>query len=78
MVGRAKPYTAIGVRRLFCARCKIQKARFQWSACANQHKFVPVCADCDIYINSVFLELCDIPDRKILMEKYTATVKAGE
>ncbi len=68
-VGRKKPYTEIGIRRLKCRRCG-KKCVAQWSACANNMQYIPMCLDCDIEINRMVLEYFNIPNRKLLMKEY--------
>jgi len=53
---RRKPYTVIGLRRLKCANWKCNnRAEHQWQACADGGQFRPVCAECDIVINTFVL-----------------------
>lgn len=69
MIGRRKPYTVIGIRRLPCIRCG-ERAEFQWQCCANGNRWMPLCTDCDIGLNSVALAFVGHPDRKALMRAY--------
>lgn len=47
---RRKPYTAIGIARVPCAKCG-KPARSQWSACSLDNFWIPVCKPCDIELN---------------------------
>jgi hypothetical protein len=67
--GRRKLYTAIGIKRLKCARCG-QKAIHQWSVCANDSRQLPICLDCDIALNRLALEFMRIPNVDELMAAY--------
>lgn len=49
---RRKPYTERGLRRMECASCG-EKSTSQWSACALDGKFFPLCTRCDVELNEV-------------------------
>lgn len=68
-IGRRKPYTASGIRRLKCQRCG-ERAYAQWDCCANDNLKVPVCLDCDIELNRLALEFFRIPERVMLLAIY--------
>lgn len=51
---RRKPYTDRGIARVPCARCG-NPSKFQWSCCAVNNKWMPLCLDCDIGLNRVAL-----------------------
>jgi len=51
---RAKPYTAIGIRRLKCVKCGA-RAEHQWRICCTG-QWTPVCKDCDLEINRMVAE----------------------
>jgi hypothetical protein len=76
-VGRKKPYTQIGIRRLKCTRCGAQ-ANFQWQCCANDNRWLPLCIDCDIELNSVALEFMSVPNRDKLMVRYIEEKRLGK
>jgi hypothetical protein len=72
--GRVKPYTARGIVRQRCARCG-EPARFQWSACANGNRWVPVCAQCDVELNAWVLgQFFALPNAAALMAEYRERV----
>lgn len=71
MAGRREPYTAIGIRRVPCARCG-QPSTQQWSACANNNLHVGVCTKCDVELNRRVLAFFRLPDRDELMRRYRA------
>lgn len=49
---RRKPYTAIGIRRVPCARCG-EKSHAQWNICADGNQPRGLCRQCDIELNSL-------------------------
>ncbi len=73
--GRIKPYTSIGIRRKKCFRC-CKQAKSQWSICANNNYFVPICTHCDILLNKLVLSFMGFHNTKNLIQKYKA--KKGE
>lgn len=75
-VGRVKPYTALGIRRVKCQRCS-GKAHAQWDCCANGNRNIPVCVDCDIELNRLAMDFFKIPDRKRLLAKYRTALKTA-
>jgi NAD-dependent SIR2 family protein deacetylase len=57
--GRRKPYTDQGLKRLSCVRCG-SPATQQWSACADDSLWRPICTECDVMLNRlVLLFMCD-------------------
>ena len=52
--GRKKPYTAVGIKRVKCIRCK-RKAFSQWQVCADGNVYRPLCKPCDIALNRMVL-----------------------
>ncbi len=69
--GRRRTYTVAGIKRLKCIRCG-QKARFQWSICADGNKNRPLCAFCDIDLNELVLRWAGCPNADELMQAYRA------
>lgn len=67
-VGRKKPYTEAGIKRMQCARCG-KLARHQWRACADG-LWRPICTECDIDLNRLVLEWLGHPDVQGKMEVY--------
>lgn len=65
---RSRPYTRIGVQRLPCLRCG-QPAKCQWCVCADGC-YRPVCAECDIRLNSLVLAFLRVPDRAKTIADY--------
>lgn len=59
--GRMEPYTERGIGRMKCVRCG-EKARFQWSACADGNLQRPICARCDVLLNELALTFMGDPD----------------
>ena len=69
--GRRKPYTDIGVRRLKCfvEECD-NMAGSQWSICADNNLWRPICWECDIKINELVLSFTGDKDKERKMKKY--------
>ena len=68
-VGRRKPYTQIGIRRLKCQRCS-SVPEYQWQCCANGNRWLPVCERCDIDLNIMVLRFFKIKNRGPLLVQY--------
>lgn len=69
MPGRRKPYTQIGIRRAPCVRCG-RPAECQWQVCADNNLYRPLCAACDIAVNTCLLRFMRDPDWQKKMERY--------
>lgn len=68
--GRNRPYSAIGIGRVPCARCG-DPSKFQWQCCANDNRWMGVCAVCDIALNAlVILDFFRLPGGADLMSRY--------
>ncbi len=67
--GRKKPYTDAGVKRLPCARCG-EPAYSQWSTCADNNLWRPICMQCDIDLNLLVLVYMGDPDVDLKISKY--------
>jgi hypothetical protein len=67
--GRRKPYTDIGIRRLPCVRCGA-KAKAQWQICSDGNVYRPLCANCDILLNTLVLEFVRDPEIDVKLESY--------
>ena len=76
-VGRRKPYTDKGIRRLRCQRCSAS-ATATWNCCANDNLHIPLCLDCDIELNRLTMEFFKIPRRAGLLRKYVRMKHAEE
>lgn len=68
-IGRKKPYSAIGIRRMKCASCT-QRAEYQWNCCANGNYWVPLCARCDVMMNDLMMRFVNHPHHGKLMKRY--------
>ena len=75
--GRKEPYTDKGVRRCKCVRCG-QSARFQWSACADNNLWRPICLECDIALNRMVLKWMGDPEARNKTDRYAARKRAIE
>lgn len=74
-LGRRKPYTQIGIRRVECARPRCRRpSRFQWSACAIGGRFIAVCDRHDLEINTWLLTTFRIPGARALLRRYEEAI----
>lgn len=54
MLGRKKPYTAIGISRVKCAKSGCRKpGESQWQCCALDNRWIPLCREHDIRMNEL-------------------------
>ena len=60
---RRTPYSATGILRLKCIRC-VRQAEYQWQICADGNNFRPLCALCDVQLNSKVLAFMKDPEGK--------------
>jgi hypothetical protein len=67
--GRRQPYTETGIKRLPCARCGAPATQ-QWSACADNNLYRPICTECDIALNELVLEFMRDPEVKEKIKRY--------
>lgn len=67
--GRRKPYTAIGIRRVPCARCG-QPSVHQWQVCANANRWLGLCLRCDVMLNRLVLCWIGVPNAAMLIKRY--------
>lgn len=70
---RKKPYTEAGIKRMKCVRCP-NRARFQWNICADGNVFRPICAECDVELNSLVMRWAFGEGREADIESYSAKV----
>ena len=54
MIGSARRYTPRSIVKEPCVRCG-QPARYQWSACAADNRWMALCPPCDVGLNRVAL-----------------------
>ena len=66
---RTKPYTAIGITRVPCSRCKAPSAH-QWQICSDGNQWRGVCLACDVALNALVLEFMRIPGRQEKLRRY--------
>lgn len=69
MMPRKRPYTAIGIARVPCARCG-QHSRYQWQICADGNIYRGLCARCDYALNEMVLEWVGDPLAEEKMQAY--------
>lgn len=74
--GRKKLYSGKGILRMECCfkGCNNQ-AEYQWCICSNDGKWMPICVDCDILVNSMYLKLVEGINFKSMIKKYKRKVK---
>lgn len=73
---RRRPYTATGIRRVPCIRCG-DPSEHQWSACAVNNQWMPLCIHCDVKLNEVALTfVMGISKARPWIEAYRARAKA--
>lgn len=68
-IGRKKPRSAAEMAKQKCVGCR-KPAVHQWSCCANDNLWMPVCLDCDFALNEVALAVLKIPNREVMMRRY--------
>lgn len=74
--GRKQPYTAIGIRRLPCARCG-KRAYASWQICADGNLYRPLCMECDIALNELVLRWIGDPDAEAKIAAYRQAKEAA-
>lgn len=75
MAGRRKDYTAKGITRVRCAILGCQnKARYQWSICADGNRKRAICADHDVALNTLVMRWAFADTREADIAKYKAFV----
>jgi len=79
MIGRTKPYTEKGIKRVPCLRCKKPSTQ-QWQVCSLENRYVGICTECDIELNRVVLEFMKVKGAKRILGAYTVQLqmKNGE
>lgn len=75
---RKKPYTAIGIKRIPCFRCKAPSVH-QWQICADGNQYRGLCLDCDIELNRTVLNFMGDPKvlDKMFKYEYEARIAHG-
>lgn len=68
-IGRRKPYTAIGISRIPCARCGAPSTQ-QWSICALDNRYLGCCDYCDTALNALVLYFFGVKGRRTIMARY--------
>lgn len=51
---RKRPYTEKALRRMKCIRCG-ERAFAQWNICADGNVYRPICASCDVELNTLVM-----------------------
>ena len=68
-LGRKKPYTERGISRVPCLRCG-KPSRYQWQACSLGNRWIAVCPECDVGLNSAALRYAGVPGWKEIIANY--------
>jgi hypothetical protein len=63
-MGRRKPYTEIGIRRVPCMRCGKPSLQ-QWQVCSLNNKYHGLCGECDIKLNRIVLRFMRLKPEKV-------------
>lgn len=58
---RKAPYSAIGIKRIPCARCGAPSVH-QWQICSDGNQYRGLGLDCDIALNKTVLRFMGFPD----------------
>jgi hypothetical protein len=59
------------VVRFKCSRAGCEnRAKYQWSICADNNCYRPICADCDIELNKMVLDWMGFANADEMMERY--------
>lgn len=74
---RRKPYTEIGIQRLWCARCGERRARYQWQICSDGNQWRPLCERCDVSLNAMVLRFMRFPNTAELINLYRESRRAA-
>lgn len=69
LVGRRKPYSSTGIKRIPCARCG-KPSDSQWQVCANGNRYQGLCVPCDVKMNALVLKWMKHPHAEELTEIY--------
>jgi transcription elongation factor Elf1 len=75
-VGRTRPYTEAGIRRVPCVRCGA-RASAQWSVCALDNRYVAVCDECDVGLNAAALDYMNVPGADRIVAAYARAKGLG-
>lgn len=68
-LGRKKPYTARGIRRVPCCHCG-KPSETQWQVCANRNRYQGLCERCDFTLNRIALRFMRHPCLKTAIKLY--------
>ena len=74
--GRREPYTENGIARMSCYRCT-SPASSQWSVCAMDNYYIPICQGCDVELNLLVMKWANVPSPGELMARYTGAGGGG-
>lgn len=71
---RLKPYTPKQLEKEKCFRCGAP-AEYQWSACADQNVWRPLCRQCDFDLNVMVIKWMGFKDWKRKLKDYASLIK---
>jgi hypothetical protein len=72
---RRKPYTARGIKRVPCARCR-KPSYATWQVCALGRRFLGLCKEHDVELNAMVLKWVRWPGAGEVMRTYRRKVTA--
>ena len=75
---RRKSYTAIGIRRVPCARCGTKPSIAEWNICADGNRRRGLCLECDIGLNRVAMDYVFGHSGMARVKRYEAAKRAEE
>lgn len=70
---RSIPYSAAGIGRVPCARCRRPSA-FQWQICADGNQYRPLCKACDVELNTIVMRFVFGETKEAVIEAYRKRV----
>lgn len=71
---RQNKFTHNQLRKQKCTRCE-QTAEYQWSACADDNAWRPLCPKCDYDLNVMVIRWYGFPDAEKKLKKYAKLLK---
>ena len=65
-----KAYTKTQLKDMPCERCGTKPSTQQWSICADDNKWRPLCDECDVDLNALILLWFGFKNYAAKMRKY--------
>lgn len=70
---RTKAYTDAQLYKMKCVRCD-KPAEFQWSSCADDNVWRPLCGQCDLELNSLVMRWYGFSDWRKKIVRYARKI----